>query len=296
MEWTQFCPNINKNYDTCEKLRSPLASQQMADLPLKDWLAHLRSLTLLWRCLIRTWWPMVHGPGQTRPPKKLWTLIFRSPIQSNTLVATWLTQHRHAASVWPTYFRGAKKTTERYWRGDTVPWIKKIRHWMVIEPIRLGHSFTELGSQNLIVSGKSWMTCSKCLRPHVWAARNLLRSLLRPPQWLMTFPTSPGDPAPLLPKCSLLVKMQTSLFQLMHSIPMCEQAMGQADTDVPNISPMYFRKDGNEYLRTLNKSHKWKTPQTCIAIEDVVLVRDKQVRRVVTGIWHVSWGSSQAAN
>ena len=99
----------------------------------------------------------------------------------------------------------------------------------------------------------------------------------RTPLW--SHSEDPNDPQPLTPAMILTLRSEGDVSQEEFSAQDLIRYGKQRYKRVQYIAEQFWARWRNEYRHTLTERHKWKTRKACIAVDDVVLVRDKQLPR-----------------
>ena len=291
-----------KNCVTCRKLRGPLATQQMADLP-PDRLACTPPFT---HTALDVFGPFTatNGPRTraNKSTKKLWAIIFvclpSRAIHLEPLDSLSTDSFRMALTRFIS-IRGVCKTI-RSDRGTNFVGasnqmnnvdVKKLSHelqnnnitWTFNPPhaSHFGGSWeAKIGAVRKVMNGIFCMSpCTRMSREEFDTVLAQAAAVVNDtPLWAC--PTSPDDPAPLTPSM-LITGRETSDPISADEINLdAITSYGPARRKrVIHLNNLFWQRWRTEYLQTLNKRHKWKRPQRCFSVNDIVLIRDKQAPR-----------------
>ena len=294
--------NIIKNCVTCRKLRGPLAAQQMADLP-PDRLACTPPFTHVG---LDVFGPFMTTSGprtrSSKVTKKLWALIIvclpsraihLEPLDSLSTDSFRLALSRFVAirgvcktilSDQGTNFIGAK-------RQLTEIDIEKVSHelkksnieWSFNPPSASHFGGTwerKIGCVRKVLNGMFQLAGTTRMSREEFATVLAKAAAVVNDTPLWECPTAPEDPAPLTPSMLITGKDPGDPIS---ADAIDDQAMAdygpRRHRRVEHLTNVFWKRWQNEYLHTLTKRHKWKHPKPCIAVDDVVLMRDKQVHR-----------------
>ena len=98
------------------------------------------------------------------------------------------------------------------------------------------------------------------------------------PLWAVS--NQPDDPLPLSPASLLTLRSQNGAPLLSTFTEDDLLAYGpRRYRRVQYLADQFWTRWRQEYLQTLTRRRKWVTPRRCLAIHDIVLVRDRQVPR-----------------
>ena len=89
----------------------------------------------------------------------------------------------------------------------------------------------------------------------------------------------PNDPIPLTPAMLLTLRTENDVVSEEFDDRDLLAYGKQRHRRVQYLSDQFWIRWRREYLLTLTERHKWKVRNSCIAVDDVVLVRDKQRKR-----------------
>ena len=293
---------VIKSCVTCRRLRGPLASQLMADLP-PDRLACTPPFT---HTALDVFGPFMITHGQrTRASQgtaKLWAIIFvclpsraihLEPLDSLSTDSFRLALSRFVAvrgvcktirSDRGTNFVGAKNQMANVNVEALSHELKRQDIVWTLNPPHASHFGgsweAKIGAVRRVMNGIFQMSTTTRMSREEFATVLAKAAAVVNDTPLWACPTAPEDPSPLTP--SMLITGRDYQGALPPNEFSEETVQGYGPKRfgrVAHLSNLFWRRWRTEYLHTLMKRHKWRKPLPCIAIDDVVLVRDKQAYR-----------------
>ena len=298
----QMIKSFISNCITCRKLRGATSTQLMADLPIE----RLDDIPIFSHIGLDVFGPFyVHDGRATRrttATKKIWAIIFvcmpSRAIHLEPLHGLDTSSFRNAFNRF-TALRGAVQTI-RSDNGSNFLCAKK-----QMESLDIGKISAEIESKGIRWTlnpphcshqGGSWerkigsvrrvLEATVVLTNNRFLSRDEFTTFLaesasivnNTPLWATS--TSPDDPTPLTPHMLLTMRTPNSPTYLDSFSDEDMLAYGQRRyRRVQYLSDQFWARWKTEYLHTLNIRHKWKTMKPCIASNDIVLIRDKNLPR-----------------
>ena len=290
------------NCVTCRKLRADTCIQMMADLPLQR-LEDVGAFVHIGLDVFGHW--NVHDGKATRrtsATKKIWAVLFvcmpSRAIHLEPLYGMDTSSFRNALSRFFA-IRGSVSTIRSDNAGNFLAVKKQLENLQVkqikyelaqhniewdLNPPQASHQNgsieRKIQSVRRVLDTTIQLTNTNCLSRDEFTTFLAEAACIvnKTPLWAVS--SSADDPTPISPHMLLTLRPPNEGEIVDTFSEQDALAYGQLRyRRVQHYSEMFWQRWRKEYLHTLQLRHKWKTVTPCVSVDDIVLIRDKNLPR-----------------